>query len=119
MGNELMQKLSKASLVSWEELYAIGDDADAVAKELSLSVLDKVKLKALLQKLPSKSSPQNEKKENEAEIDIDLKNLRYVKTQILFLKEENLRLTKISNENSMKQQMMELWDTIFYKDVEL
>ena len=61
-------------------------------------------------------SPEEEEKK---EIDTDLDNPKYIKAQILFLKEENLRLTKISNVNAMKQQMMELWDSMFYKDVEL
>ena len=35
-----------------EELYAIGDDVDDIATELNLSTLHKIKLKALLKKLP-------------------------------------------------------------------
>merc|ERR1712228_206781 len=100
-----------------------------IVKELRLSALHKIKLKALLKKLPSngviryetvvKKIESEEKKEYEFDDDDKFKKSKHSMAQILFLKEENLRLSKISNENGMKQQIMELWDSMFDKDVKL
>merc|ERR1712154_714582 len=51
----LISALSSGGISSWDELHAIEGDIDEVAKELNLTTIHKIKLKALLRKLPSMS----------------------------------------------------------------
>ncbi len=53
------------------------------------------------------------------EMDLDTGNPRYLKAQIALLKRENLRLSKLTEENASKQQLMEAWDNLYSKDIEL
>eukprot|EP01084_Bolivina_argentea_P312562 541139_1 len=116
ISQEVISKLSNAGMnfKSWDELHAIEDDVDELAKELGISTIEKIKLKAMLGKLP----PMNDLPLDEVN-EVDEDDPKYLKTQILLLKEENLRLNKLADENGSKQQVMESWDNLFTKDIEL
>eukprot|EP01083_Nonionella_stella_P157430 511131_1 len=59
---EMIGKLVEGGIVSWDELHAIEDDLEEVSKELDLTALHKIKLRALVRKLPLKPIPSDQSK---------------------------------------------------------